>query len=276
MKRYYYALFGVIALTIGFHLYDFGLPAIWPDESSFFVTSLSMAFPPDSDLYKHALAFSWPHFGPLHVQFSPHVGAIFDTYTTIPFLYFLGIGVGTIRIYSMIVAVISIVLIYFAGKELFSSRVGIIASVLLAINPLFVFFTRQGILYEWTLVCIFLLIMILSLRYVKNLKNRNLATVLFLIPLCIFSYAWFLWYALGLLATLPLFIKGLFSKLSSQNEFAKSSQTKLYLAKKKYHLKIFYYCRNCSVCGLNSSDITICFFEKLFTSISLIENCRNW
>jgi len=90
----------------------------------------------------------------------------------------------------MIVAVISIVLIYFAGKELFSSRVGIIASVLLAINPLFVFFTRQGILYEWTLVCIFLLIMILSLRYVKNLKNRNLATVLFLIPLCIFSYAW--------------------------------------------------------------------------------------
>jgi 4-amino-4-deoxy-L-arabinose transferase-like glycosyltransferase len=204
-------LVGISITTIGFHLYDFGKPAIWADETSYFFEAVSLVHHPRSDLYRFSLHHG-DRIGIFPIQHSPYVGAL-ESYLVTPILYFFGLNVTAIRGYEMLTAISIVVLTYFLGKELFSRRIGMISSSLLSVLPMFVFYSRQSLTYEWSLISFALLIIIFGLRYLKTLKIRYLFGSLFLIGMGIWGYLWFLWFVLGLVATIPVVIKSMKFKL---------------------------------------------------------------
>lgn len=65
-------------------------------------------------------------------------------YALVPFVKILGLNVLTVRLPSALAGIISVVLIYLIGKELFSEKTGMIASLLLAISPWAIQFSRGG------------------------------------------------------------------------------------------------------------------------------------
>lgn len=195
----------IIITTFGLQLYDFGLPAIWPDETSYFVLSLSMLNPTNSDLYHYSQLWSI-HSGPFPVQWEPYVGAL-SSYVAAPLIYFLGPNQNTVRLYEMLTCVSIVILTYFCGRELFSKRVGAISSSLLTTWPFFAFYSRQSITYEWILLSIALLIVIMGLKYVKTSKIRYLGFALFLVGIGVYGYLWFFYFIFGVILTIPLWYK---------------------------------------------------------------------
>jgi len=214
VSRYLFFMLGIVSITIIFHLYDFGLPAIWPDEAHMFIAALSMLNSPDSDLYNHSLGFTI-HIDRFPVFQAPFIGTL-ESYLSTPVLYFLGINVTSIRLYQMFVAISVVIFTYFAGKEIFSRQTGIIASSLLATMPAFVFYSRQFVAYDYALISIMLLVIIFGIRFLKTLQIKYLAGTLLPIGFGIWAYLWFLWFVLGFIVTIPLAIKIFNSKFSKK------------------------------------------------------------
>jgi hypothetical protein len=204
----------IILATLGLQLFDFGLPAIWPDETSYFVLALSMLNPPDSDLFHYSKLWSM-HAGQFPVQWEPYVGAL-SSYIAAPLIYLLGPNQNTVRLYEMLTCISIIVLTYFCGKELFSKRVGMISSSLLTTWPFFAFYSRQSITYEWILLSIALLIIILGLQYLKTSKIRYLGFALFLAGIGVYGYLWFFYFIFGFILTIPLWYKIVKKKMINQ------------------------------------------------------------
>jgi len=196
-------LIGILLVTIFLHLHDFDLPAINVNEPWFFVPVQTLMNPPDSDLYYIADYFA-QNVGDFPISHRPYVGALED-YLSSPLVYFLGINPTTIRLYQTILACAVILFTFFAGRELFSNRIGIVSAALLATMPVFVFWSRQFVLYGWSDVVILLLIIIFGMRYIKNSEKKYLFGVLFLIGIGIWGYLWFVWFVIGFLFTIPLF-----------------------------------------------------------------------
>ena len=74
-----------------------------------------------------------------------YIGAL-NTYLSLPFFSLGGINVGSLRLYSLFVGTITLVLVFGFTNALNHSRwAGLVAVALLAVNPTFVFWTRQGI-----------------------------------------------------------------------------------------------------------------------------------
>lgn len=207
-------MLGIVSITIIFHLYDFGLPPIWPDEAHMFIAALSMINSPDSDLYNYSLGFT-THIDRFPVYQAPFIGTL-ESYLSTPVLYFLGINVTSIRLYQMFVAISVVIFTYFAGKEIFSRQTGIIASSLLATMPAFVFYSRQFVAYDYALISIMLLVIIFGIRFLKTLQIKYLAGTLLPIGFGIWAYLWFLWFVLGFIVTIPLAIKIFNSKFSKK------------------------------------------------------------
>lgn len=207
----------VTTVTIGFHLYDFGLPPLWADETSPFIMALSLINSPDSDLYNYSHQWGL-HLGPFPVAWQIYNGNSIASFIAAPILYFFGTNVLSIRIYEMLIAIILLSLTYFCGKELFSKRVGMISVSLLAVLPSFVFYSRQSALYDWSNLCIALLVIIFGLRYLKTTKNKYLFLTIFLIGIGVYEYLWFGWIVVGFLVTIPLWFKNIQRVLEIKSE----------------------------------------------------------
>ena len=201
-------------MVVGYHLYDFGLPSVNGDETSTALLALSMITTPGSDLYNYSFTHGF-HVGIFPISFQPYVGGL-SSYLQAPILYFFGYNLTSIRGYEMLTTVLIVVLTYFTGKEIFSRRVGMISASLLLVLPTFIFYSRQSVTYEWILLSIALLIIIFGFRYLKTLKIRYLFGSLALIGIGVWGYAWFLWFVLGLIVTVPIVIKAINYKLNNQ------------------------------------------------------------
>ena len=76
-------------------------------------------------------------------SFDDYKPAIYS-YTAIPFIKLLGLNETAVRLPSAIAGIISILFVYLISKELFNSKVGLIASALVAIEPWSVHFSRAA------------------------------------------------------------------------------------------------------------------------------------
>jgi 4-amino-4-deoxy-L-arabinose transferase-like glycosyltransferase len=212
----------IVGITTFFHLYDFGLPALWADETSFFITSAPILYPVGSEMYNLGTSL-WPHYGPFHIQFAAYVSGL-SSYFSLPFSAIFGMGITTIRLYNMVIAISIIILTYYAGKEIHSKKVGIIAISLLSMLPVFIFYSRQSVTYEWSLICFGLLIIIFGSRFVKTRKKRYLIGSVALAPLGIFNYMWFLWKVIAFTPAVIITGKKLFfDKEKNENKISKKN-----------------------------------------------------
>lgn len=62
--------------------------------------------------------------------------------------YFFGFSEISVRLPSVIFGVGTVVLTYFLGKNLFNKKIGIIASLLLAVSPLHVYYSQEARMYS--------------------------------------------------------------------------------------------------------------------------------
>ena len=67
------------------------------------------------------------------------------TYLMLPFFYFLGVNVFSLRLMTICFGCLTIVLYYLFARDLLNRRVAAITILLLAVHPSFIFWSRQGI-----------------------------------------------------------------------------------------------------------------------------------
>ncbi|MEP7167021.1 MAG: glycosyltransferase family 39 protein [Candidatus Woesebacteria bacterium] len=65
-------------------------------------------------------------------------------YAIVPFVKVFGLNIWTVRLPSAIAGIISVLLVYLIGKELFEGKVGLVGSFLFAIQPWAIQFSRGG------------------------------------------------------------------------------------------------------------------------------------
>ena len=87
----------------------------------------------------------WGDFLPINPRGFGDYKPPFYTYLTIPFVGIFGLNVWSIRLPSAVAGVLTILVVYFLAKQLFNDeKIGIAASLLIAISPWSVQYSRVG------------------------------------------------------------------------------------------------------------------------------------
>lgn len=121
-----------------------------------------------------------------------YIGAL-NTYLTLPFFALLGINAFAIRLMPILVGVLTLLLTYRLGRELYNPRVGVVAALLLAMQPSFVFWSRQGIFVTNITAPIALACVLCTVRWWRGGAVRNLYAAAFLAGLGLYAKFLFLW-----------------------------------------------------------------------------------
>lgn len=79
----------------------------------------------------------------LPIMVSEYVGPV-STYLTLPFFILLGVSVSSLRLAAIVFAVGTIAFTFYFLKPFFSRQVAFLATLLLAVNPAFIMWSRQG------------------------------------------------------------------------------------------------------------------------------------
>ena len=135
----------------------------------------------------------------LPIMVSEYVGAV-STYLTLPFFLLLGVGVFSLRLTTIVFAVGTITFTFYFLKLFFDRKVAFLAAFLLAVNPAFIMWSRQGnhvsslmsFMATGSLYCFY--------RWYKKRKGICLYVGAFLLGLGLCQKIIFLWFiaALGL------------------------------------------------------------------------------
>ena len=132
---------------------------------------------------------------PLMVQ--DYIGAL-NVFLAIPFLGAFGIRVEALRLFTLSVGAGTIFLTWSLARKLGGPLAGFGTAILLAFNPSFVFWSRQGI-FVTNIVPLFLVASLLcALRWREKCNPRDLYCLALLWGLGVYSKAIFLWAILAM------------------------------------------------------------------------------
>ena len=127
---------------------------------------------------------------PLMVQ--DYIGAL-NVYLTIPFLALFGVSVPALRLLPLLIAAATLLLLYVLAYEAFGRRAAAIAALLLAVNPSFVFWSRQGIFVTNVTAALAVASALTTLRWWRQRRLRHLYLTAFLWGLGIYAKLLFVW-----------------------------------------------------------------------------------
>lgn len=151
--RYLFLL--VVIISVLLHFYGLGKQSFWVDEI-YTIRNLECMW---SDVIRTSATVN--NSPPLYYFCNKLVCSIG------------GYGEVSLRILSASFAVLSVVMIYFFVKELFSKKIALISAFLLAINPLFLWFSHEA--RNYTMVVFLLLFSLLfALKYWETNKKSYL------------------------------------------------------------------------------------------------------
>jgi len=110
-------------------------------------------------------------------------------------LYFKlgGIGVAAMRLWPITVGAVVVWLTWLLGKKLFGPRAGFAAAMLLAVQPSFIFFSRQGIYVTNTTIALMIAIGLALLRLAERGRSRWLGLAAFMAGLGLWAKFIMLW-----------------------------------------------------------------------------------
>ena len=192
----------VAAFVAATHAVHFGLPHLNPDEVSFFLTNLSLVSEPGSARYELSRGYG-VFLGPFPVLYAQYIGAL-GAYASAPFHYAFGPGVEAIRLYNMSVAVAITLAMYVTAREMFSRNAAMVSASAFAVFPTAVFFSRQGIMYDWIILAVALSMLYFGVRFVRGGGLWSLGAAVLPAFVIIWAYLSSLWFVLGTIAALPV------------------------------------------------------------------------
>lgn len=132
-----------------------------------------------------------------------YVGAL-NTYALVIFFKLGGISVTVMRLWPILVGAAILVLTWLLAREMAGRRAAFLAAILLAVQPSFVFFTRQGIYVTNTTIAFMLAILLALWRLARTGKLRWWYAALFLAGLGLWAKFIMLWPLLAMVGLAPL------------------------------------------------------------------------
>ena len=139
---------------------------------------------------------------PLPLMIVDYVGAL-NTWALLIFFKLGGISVAVMRLWPIMVAAIIVVLTWLLGRKLFGARAGAMAALLLAVQPSFVFFSRQGIYVTNTTIVLMLGIWLALIKLAETNRARWLWLSAFMAGLGLWAKFIMLWPLAATAALLP-------------------------------------------------------------------------
>ena len=164
MKYFRLYLILILAVALFLRLYHIGFEDIWIDEA----TSLYYAQKP---LFENIQWIASDAGLPLY-------NIILGNWITL-----FGISAVSVRLISSIAGVLAVLCIAFLGRQMYSDKVGLLSSALLAVSPLAIRYSQEARCYS-----LFLLISILSMYFFKKKGSEYLITTAALIYTHIFGF----------------------------------------------------------------------------------------
>lgn len=171
-------------------LYQITLPGLHYDEAVEVVPAMQLLLGQPVITHRNAGIHLGGRLLPIMVM--DYIGAL-NTYLILPFFALLGINVFAIRLMPILVGALTLLLTYRLGRELYTPRVGVVAALLLAMQPSFVFWSRQGIFVTNITAPIALACVFYAVRWWRGGAARNLYAAAFLAGLGLYAKFLFLW-----------------------------------------------------------------------------------
>jgi len=129
-----------------------------------------------------------------------YIGAL-NIYLLLPFFALLGSNVFALRLMPIVFAVLTLFLTYLLAQQLFNRRVAVITCLLLAVNPSFIFWSRQGVFVTSITTTIAVASLLCWLRWYRERRARYLYWGAYLFGLGLYAKLLFLWVIVALGAT---------------------------------------------------------------------------
>ena len=153
------------------------------------------------EAHRHAVIHLFGRALPLMIV--DYVGAL-NAWVLLLYFKLGGIGVATMRLWPITVGAVIVGLTWLLGRKLFGDRAGFVAAMLVAVQPSFVFFARQGIYVTNTTIALMLGIWLALLRLSETGRARWLWLAAFMAGLGLWAKFIMLWPLAATVVLLPL------------------------------------------------------------------------
>ncbi len=131
-----------VALFLSIALRQLDLPGLYYDEALDLTPMLDILRGAPTPLLRGIGVTIGGHSYP--VMLMDYMGSL-NGYVTLPFMLVLGPGVAAARLSPILFSAVTIVLAYAIARVWFGPAAGLLTALLLAVNPSFIWFSRQGI-----------------------------------------------------------------------------------------------------------------------------------
>ena len=190
-----------LALFLALSLYQLHLPGPNYDEAVEAKPAVQILQNLPVEAHRNAVIHIFGHALPLMIV--DYVGAL-NTYILLLYFKLMGIGVVTMRLWPITVGAIILWLTWQLGRRLFGTRAGFVAAMLLAVQPSFIFFARQGIYVTNTTIALMLAIWLALIKLATTGRARWLWLIAFMAGLGLWAKFIMLWPLVATAFLLPV------------------------------------------------------------------------
>ncbi|MCB0211475.1 MAG: glycosyltransferase family 39 protein [Anaerolineae bacterium] len=192
-------LSGIAALYLALSLYQLDLPGLHYDEAFEAVPAVQLLQGQPTTVFRESGLRIGGQLYPLMTQ--DYIGAI-NTYLAIPFIILFGPTPAALRVMSILIGLATLGLSYSLARYLTGQRwVGLVTAIVLATDPTFIFWNRQGIFVTAVTAPIALAAVLCWLQRWQSGQRRWSIAGAFLLGLGLYAKVLFLWMIAALAAT---------------------------------------------------------------------------
>jgi 4-amino-4-deoxy-L-arabinose transferase-like glycosyltransferase len=190
-----------VMLFVGLAACQLSLPGLHYDEAFEVVPTVQLLLGQPVTTFRDNGLWLGGRLLPLMTQ--DYIGAI-NTYLALPFLLGLGINVVSLRLMAVCVGIVTLCLAYRLARELVGAPAGGVTALLLAVNPTFVFWSRQGVFVTSVTAAIGMAAALAGLRWWRTGARGYAVLAAFLFGVGVFAKLLFLWLIVGLMLAAAL------------------------------------------------------------------------
>jgi len=202
LLRSWYPLLAILILYSALSLYQINLPGLHYDEAFEAVPALQLLQGQPVTAFRNSTITLGPYALPLMTQ--DYIGAL-NTYLALPFMALLGSTVAALRVMSVTVGGVTLILTFLLAQKLTGQNwVGLLAALLLSVDPTFIFWNRQGIFVTAIIATIGLAATYCWLRRIERGSMGWSIAASFLLGLGLYAKVLFVWLIFGLVGAAVL------------------------------------------------------------------------
>ena len=188
---------GVFCLALGLYaiagLSNLHLPGLYYDEALDAVPAIQFlrGQPLDTTATVNLMGRDWP------LMLMPYVGST-TTYLAMAAFVVFGVSVSVLRLVNWAVGLAALVLSWGFLREYLDDRAAAVATLLLAVNPTFIFWTRMGAFVSLPMLPLAIAALWALYRWYRHGTSAPLILAIFCLGLGLTTKVLFFWYWIGL------------------------------------------------------------------------------